>query len=67
MIARPGATVTYAHPENGHLHDQRLAASHLTVGSAYKVKRTIVGGWQSYYVLAETPDVEFNTVLFEVS
>lgn len=67
MIAKPGAVVTYAHPKNGHLHDKRLAFAHLTEGHAYTVARTIVGGWQSHYVLAEIPDVEFNTVLFEVS
>lgn len=63
--AEPGSKVVFLYPWNGYNHDTERAMKYLKVGETYTV-RDIYGGQSTTGVsLQETPDITFNSVMFE--
>jgi hypothetical protein len=62
---RPNERVIFAHPQNGNSYDQEQAEKLLKVGQIYTARKVEVGGWHTDVTLAEIPDKQFNSVLFD--
>lgn len=52
--------------EGGYDSDKERANKYLTVGEVYTVDIIDIGNWMSDVYLQDFPDVDFNTVMFEV-
>jgi hypothetical protein len=52
--------------EGGYDSDQERGYKYLTVGEVYTVDIIDIGNWMSDVYLQDFPDIDFNTVMFEV-
>lgn len=52
--------------EGGYDSDKVRADKYLTLDEIYTVDYVDIGNWMSDVYLREIPDVDFNTVMFEV-
>lgn len=50
--------------KGGYDHDLEYARKFLEVGKTYTAIKEEIHAWISYFVLAEVPEQEFNTAMF---
>lgn len=62
----PGTKIVFSHPDAGLLGDQERCKKYLTPGAVYTVKSTEVYAFSTDVQLEEVPDMDFNSVMFEV-
>jgi len=64
IIAKHGTRVMYTGNGGYDVHKEH-ANLHLTVGTVYTVKKTIVRGWYTDVILIEFDNERFNSVFFD--